>query len=103
MQLNGRPGETESNYAYFPVIFDKDRFGADRNEVKEALARENIGVRKYFYPLTSTFECFHGMYKTDNTPVAVKISENVLTLPLYADLALEDVDRICQAIVKCRR
>lgn len=103
LQLNHRRSETDSNYAYFPVIFDKDRFGADRNEVKEALAREDIGVRKYFYPLTSTFECFHGKYRTDNTPVAVKVSENVLTLPLYADLALEDVDRICQAVIKCKR
>lgn len=102
LQLNICCEEVDSNYAYFPVIFDADIFGADRNEVKEALAHENVGVRKYFYPLTSTFECFHGKYKSENTPVAVKVSESVLTLPLYADLELKDVDRICREVLNCK-
>lgn len=102
LQLNICGEEVDSNYAYFPVVIDADTFGMDRNGVKEALACDNIGVRKYFYPLTSTFDCFHGKYKSDNTPVAVKISENVLTLPLYADLELQDVDRICKAVLACK-
>ena len=69
----------------------------------EALAEEGIGARKYFYPLTNTFDCFHGKYDPSLTPVALHISKRVLTLPLYADLALEDVDRICEIIIKCKR
>lgn len=103
LQLNRDRKEVYSNYAYFPVIIDETKFGADRNEVKEALARQNIGVRKYFYPLTNTFECFHGKYNVDDTPAAKKISRRVLTLPLYADLDLNDVDRICEAVIQCRR
>lgn len=37
------------------------------------------------------------------TPVAVHISKRVLTLPLYADLTLEDVDRICEVILGCKK
>ena len=48
------------------------------------------------------FECFHGMYDLNKTPVARHISNRVLTLPLYADLSLEDVDRICDIVLKCR-
>lgn len=99
IQLNQIQDEVESNYAYFPVIFDEKKFGASRNEVKEILSRHGIGARKYFYPLTNTFECFHGQFDVNETPIARHISHRVLTLPLYADLALEDVDEICKIIL----
>lgn len=92
-----------SNYAYFPVVFEENEFGATRNEVFDALARENIMARKYFYPLTNTFECFHGKYDVDDTPVARHIANRVLTLPLYAELKFSEADRICNVIRKCCR
>ena len=60
LRLNVQQPEVRSNYAYFPVVFDENLFGASRNEVMDALAQNGIGARKYFYPLTNTFECFHG-------------------------------------------
>lgn len=87
------------NYAYFPVVFDEKVFGATRNEVFEKLAENDICARKYFYPLTNTFECFNGQFDVSKTPVALHISNRVLTLPLYADLPLDDVDRICNIII----
>lgn len=99
IQLNAMQPGVKSNYAYFPVVFDEKRFGASRNEVFDALAKNGIGARKYFYPLTNTFACFHNKYDVDKTPVARHVAERVLTLPLYADLALADVDRICDMIL----
>lgn len=93
----------ESNYAYFPVIFDEKRFGASRNEVYNALAEHGIGARKYFYPIANTFDCFHGKYDASLTPNALHISKRVLTLPLYSDLSFEDVDRICDIILLCKK
>jgi len=95
--------DVEPNYAYFPVVFDKTVFGADRDEVFDALAAAGIGARKYFYPLTNTFDCYKEEFNADSTPVALDISLRVLTLPLYADLSLEDVDRICEVILGCRK
>ena len=103
IQLNTVQEGVKSNYAYYPVVFDEKVFGASRNEVKTKLAENGISARKYFYPLTNTFNCFHGKYDVNNTPVALHISLRVLTLPLYADLELEDVDRICDIIMSCRR
>lgn len=91
------------NYAYFPVVFDKKVFGADRDEVFAKLGENGIGARKYFYPLTNTFDCYKGIFDASSTPVALDISLRVLTLPLYADLALEDVDRISEIIMSCRK
>lgn len=102
IQINPVQKNVQPNYAYFPVVFDEKVFGATRNEVFQALAQNNIGARKYFYPLTNTFNCFHGKYNVDETPVALHISKRVLTLPLYADLALGDVDNICEIILACR-
>ena len=100
LRLNAQQPEVRSNYAYFPVVFDENLFGASRNEVMDALAQNGIGARKYFYPLTNTFECFHGKYDVDATPVALHVAKRVLTLPLYADLSMEDVDRICEIVLE---
>ena len=102
LQLNPIQQDVQPNYAYFPVIFDEKVFGSSRNEVADKLGEQGIGARKYFYPLTNTFDCFHGKYDASLTPVALHISKRVLTLPLYADLALEDVDRICEIILSCK-
>ena len=88
-----------SNYAYFPVVFDGYKYS--RNEIFDMLKLHDIIARKYFYPLTNSFACYK-YYPTagvEKTPVARNISERVLTLPLYADLALDEVDRICDIIL----
>ena len=94
--------DVESNYAYFPVIFDN--YGKDRNGVFEALLEQGITARKYFYPLTNCLECYRDYPTADvrQTPVAEYLADRVLTLPLYPDLPLEDVDRICEIILSCR-
>ena len=99
IKLSVIQGDTESNYAYFPVVFDGYKY--TRNEVFEKLAEQGIGARKYFYPLTNSFECYKN-YPTageEKTPIAQYIALRVLTLPLYADLSSEDVDRICDIIL----
>ena len=89
----------ESNYAYFPVVFDGYKY--TRNEVFEKLAEVGIGARKYFFPLTNSFECYRNYPTagTEKTPVAQHMALRVLTLPLYADLTLDEVDRICDVIL----
>lgn len=93
--LSYRQGLTP-NYAYFPVVFNG--FGATRDQVYDHLASHHIYPRKYFYPLINDFQCYQGRFSSKDTPVAACIADRVLTLPCYADLALEDVDRICALI-----
>ncbi len=84
------------NYAYFPVLFED--FKADRDQVYDCLAGHRIYPRKYFYPLINDFQCYKGRFSSKDTPVAAYVADRVLTLPCYADLELEDVDRICGII-----
>lgn len=91
------------NYAYLPVVFEGTEFGATRNEVYAALMVHDIHPRKYFYPLISDFECYAGRFDSSKTPVAKRVADRVLTLPMYADLDLADVDQICDIIAEVRR
>ena len=90
----------KTNYAYFPVVFDGYKY--TRDQIFEKLAAQGIVARKYFYPLTNSYECYKDLPTAgaEKTPVAKFIAERVLTLPMYADLALEDVDHICDIILK---
>ena len=89
----------KTNYGYFPVVFDETALGYDREAVFDALAKENIFARRYFYPLTSDFECYQGKFDSSKTPVAQYTAQRVLTLPLYADLSTEAVDRVCRIVL----
>ncbi len=111
-RLTGTPGlelkaiqpEVRPNYAYFPVLFDETAFGASRDQVWAALKDRGILARKYFYPLTSAFPCYQGRFDPEEeTPVALCASRRVLCLPMYGDLALETVERICGAVLDCRK
>ena len=93
-----QPG-VKHNYAYLPVVFDGYRY--DRNAVAAKLAEDGITARKYFYPLTYDIEAYAELPTAgaEKTPVAKHIADRVLTLPLYADLEIADVDRICDIIL----
>lgn len=100
IRLNSIHPETKPNHAYFPVLLDGFKY--NRDEVFEKLAAKGITARKYFYPLTNSFTCYNGMegFDPDATPIAKDVASNILTLPLYADLALRDVDRVCDVILE---
>ena len=85
------------NHAYFPVVFDGYKY--NRDEVTQKLSENGIFARKYFYPITNEFSCYKGKYKGE-TPIAKAISENVLTLPMYAGLTEDEVNMICNIILK---
>ena len=100
IRLSIPPANVESNYAYMPVLFEGGP--AARDGVMEALAKEGIGARKYFYPLTSELSCYEGKQNPSSTPIAQWTSERIITLPLYADLEQSQVDRICGIVLESR-
>lgn len=89
-----------SNYAYMPVQIIDEQFGEGRDELAQRLAKKDVYVRKYFYPLTSQFPYFQTNFAIQETPVAAEVAERILCLPLYADLTPEEVDRVCDLILE---
>lgn len=95
--------DVESNYAYFPVVFDPAKFGFTRDDVMAKLAEHDICARKYFYPLTSTVLAFGDDSLADRTPIAKALSANVLCLPLYEGLGVRNADMICDIITSMKK
>ena len=87
------------NYAYFPILIDSELFGVNRDFVMEELKKNNILVRKYFYPLITDYECYRNMFDSNLLHVSKRVSSQVLTLPLYGDLSIENVEKICKIIL----
>jgi dTDP-4-amino-4,6-dideoxygalactose transaminase len=77
-----------SNYAYFPILIDPEVYGISRDEVYSRLMHHNIYTRRYFYPLISQFPTYKGLPSAapENLPLAEKIAQRVLCLPIYPTL-----------------
>lgn len=99
LRLNVEQKGVTSNYAYFPILVEEGEFGVSRDRVCQTLREQGIYARKYFYPLTNSFACYKGRFDARTTPVAWKISKQVLTLPLYGDLGKQEQCTICDTIL----
>ena len=87
------------NYAYFP-IFISEEYGVSRDDLYALLQKYNIYGRRYFYPLISTFSAYKGLDSANpaNLPVAHKLANQVLCLPMFATLDDEGVNRVIEVI-----
>ena len=90
------------NYSYFPIFVDAEQYGMTRDELYDKLKSRNIYGRRYFYPLISEFSTYRGLESAtkENLPVAHRIAEQVICLPMHHQLSEEDVNRILGTIVE---
>ncbi|WP_305553854.1 DegT/DnrJ/EryC1/StrS family aminotransferase [Methanobrevibacter sp. V74] len=80
------------NYSYFTVKLNTFE---EKNHLFEKLPEYNVYAKRYFYPPCNEFPA----YDFDkNTPIAKNISDTILSLPLYLDLTVEDIEKICKII-----
>ena len=92
------PAGVEYNFIFQPIEIDEEQFGMSRDALYEALKAYNIFSRRYFYPLLCDFPCYRNITFKDPLLTARRISQRILCLPIYPDLPVEDVVRICEAI-----
>ncbi len=98
------PG-VKHNYSYFPIFVDSEKYGMTRDELYFKMKDRNVLGRRYFYPLISTFSTYRGLEsaKPENLPVAHKMAEEVICLPMYAGLTDEDVERVIESVLKIHK
>lgn len=89
--------EQTQNYAYMPILI-QDNFYCSRDELYLKLKENGIYARKYFYPLTNQIKCYEERFDPQMTPIAIDISNRVLTLPIEPTLNNEEVVRICSVL-----
>ncbi|MDD5975734.1 MAG: DegT/DnrJ/EryC1/StrS family aminotransferase [Bacteroidales bacterium] len=90
------------NYSYFPIFVDEEKYGMSRDDLYVKMKDANVYGRRYFYPLISTFSTYRGLHSSnpDNLPVATRIANQVICLPMHHALSYEDIQRIIELIVK---
>lgn len=90
------------NYSYFPIFINAEEYGMTRDELYFKMKEQGVLGRRYFYPLISSFSTYRGLPSaaTENLPVATRIANEVICLPMHHVLSKEDVDRILELIVK---
>lgn len=88
------------NYSYFPIFIDANKFGRTRDELYEDMKKHNILGRRYFYPLISDFSTYKGLPSAnkENLPIANKIANAVLCLPMHHELSKNDINRVIKVI-----
>lgn len=91
----------EYNYSYFPIFIDAAKYGVTRDELYFRMRDKNVLGRRYFYPLISTFAPYRDLpsASADNLPVATRMADEVICLPMHHRLSEADVDRIINLVV----
>lgn len=99
IRMLGRSGQCISNYAYFPILVEPD-YGVSRDTLYQRLRDQQIFVRRYFYPLISSFPMYRGLpsARPGNLPVASNAADKVLCLPIFPSISNEEVGRIIDVI-----
>jgi len=88
------------NYSYFPIFINAEEFGMSRDELYFKMKAQNVLGRRYFYPLISEFSTYRGLPSAapDNLPVATRIANEVICLPMHHELSDNDLERILTCI-----
>lgn len=90
------------NYSYFPIFIDKEKYGMTRDELYFKMKEQGVWGRRYFYPLISEFSTYRGLKSSNpnDLPIAHKIADSVICLPMHNYLLKDDIDRIINLINK---
>ena len=90
------------NYSYFPIFINAEKFGMTRDELYFKMRADGVLGRRYFFPLISTFSTYRGLPSAapENLPVATRIANEVICLPMHHQLSDDDINRILDHIVK---
>ena len=99
--MEDMPG-VRHNYSYFPIFINAEEYGLTRDELYFKLKENDVLGRRYFYPLISEFSTYRGLEsaKRENLPIAVKIADSVICLPMYHNLKEEDITRVIELIIR---
>lgn len=108
--LRGTPGvrffedmpNVRHNYSYFPIFINAEEYGCTRDELYFKLKERNILARRYFYPLISTFSTYSSLESASptNLPVATRMADEVICLPMHHELSEENLNRIIEVIIR---
>lgn len=104
LKVGAVPDGLKANYGYYPIEVEPEKFGANRDDIFSALEKQGIHARKYFYPIITEMEVYRRRgLNSDSVPIAKKIGERIITIPIYPGLEESVRDKICKTIESLRK
>lgn len=93
--------DVRHNYSYFPIFINASEYGMTRDELYFKMKEQNVFGRRYFYPLISSFSTYCGLPSAtpENLPVATRMANEVICLPMHHSLSEEDIQRVINCII----
>jgi dTDP-4-amino-4,6-dideoxygalactose transaminase len=82
------------------VLIDESTFGTSRDELQRFLGKQNIEARRYFWPAVHQQKLYRNIWDGQPLPVTERVSSQVLNLPIYSSLRDEDVNRVCDVVLR---
>ena len=111
--LRGVPGirffedmpRVKHNYSYFPIFINAEKYGITRDELYFKMREQGVLGRRYFYPLISTFSTYRGLPSAapENLPVATKMANEVICLPMHHELSEGDINRVLDCVLNNKK
>ena len=89
------------NYGYFPIFVDAEEYGMTRDGLYFKMREQGVWGRRYFYPLISDFAPYRDLpsARKENLPVATRMAQQVICLPMHHALSADDIDAVINSII----
>jgi dTDP-4-amino-4,6-dideoxygalactose transaminase len=84
----------------FSILVDEAVFGKSRDWLVEAMEKENIQVRRYFWPPVHRQKLYCDIWDKEPLSVTDRVSSQILNLPIYSTLGTKQIDKVCDAILR---
>lgn len=93
------------NYSYFPIFINAEEYGMTRDQLYFEMKEKNVLGRRYFYPLISTFSTYRGLPSAapDNLPIAMRLANEVICLPMHHELSEGDINRVLDCVLNNKK
>lgn len=92
-------GDT-STFKDLTLILDPDRFGLTALELGRALKAEGVDTRRYFHPPVHRQQAYAHLGQTEALPRTDRLTDSVLTVPLWTQMDAATVRRTADAVVR---
>jgi len=98
LAVDGKEGTTHSWHLYV-IRLNRERLQIDRNKFIDELRRKGIGTSVHFIPLHihPYYRETYG-YQPDDFPVAYETYQRIISLPIYARMTDDDVERVIESV-----
>lgn len=90
----------DSSWHLYIIRLQTEKMKVSRKVIYEELMKENIGVNVHYIPVHKMPYYQQLGYDKETYPIAEKLYEEILTLPLFPKMSIEDINDVITAVIK---